>query len=92
MNMKSSILDDNHSDLLTSVIEAVAEIAGVEISAIDADASLIELGIDSLALVDLVFRLEKTFGVRLGADARVLDDAASARTYAAHVKSRLAIR
>jgi acyl carrier protein len=52
--------------VLERVIREVAESLGTDPAAVSPDASLIlDLGADSLDLLDLVFRLEEAFGIQI---------------------------
>ncbi|NIE78417.1 KR domain-containing protein [Pantoea sp. Ap-967] len=82
--------------------QLIASIAGCAPEAIAADTRLIQLGLDSLLLLDLAERIEQQFGVRLGAQAlyeadtlqalcaQLGDAAAPASTVADDLRARLA--
>ena len=54
-----------HSDALRIVREHVSHMLEVDISDITPEALLLDLGAESFEFVDLVFRLERTFNVKL---------------------------
>lgn len=55
------------------------------------DTDLIDEGIlDSLAFVDLIFRLEKEFGIKIAVDALEIDEVRTVRKIAAFVRSKTA--
>ena len=58
-------------------------------SVADVDTDLIDEGIlDSLAFVDLLFRLEKEFGLKIAVDALEIDELRSIRKIAAFVRAK----
>ncbi|MEM6933650.1 MAG: phosphopantetheine-binding protein [Pseudomonadota bacterium] len=63
------------SDEVTpKIIEIIAEQAMMEPSQVSADSSLEDLGLDSLALVEVVFGIEEAFDVSVPFDANKPDD------------------
>ncbi|MSQ73292.1 MAG: acyl carrier protein [Betaproteobacteria bacterium] len=57
-------------DTLAIIQKVMAEDLGIAIGDLDPARPLEELGVDSLATIELMFTLEDTFGVRMG-DERV---------------------
>jgi len=56
----------NDREILEMLRECIAQTIGIEADKVTPDASLIdELGADSLDLLDLVFRLEQAFHIRI---------------------------
>lgn len=56
----------NDQELTEKLHACIAQTIGIEAEKVTADASLIDdLGADSLDLLDLVFRLEQTFQIRI---------------------------
>jgi acyl carrier protein len=52
--------------LIERVIREVAESLGIDAAGVSPDASLVlDLGADSLDLLDLIFRLEEAFGIQI---------------------------
>ena len=58
------------TDTLETLRELVQEKFDVDASKIDSDVSILESGLDSLALAELMFAVEDTFAVRLPETAR----------------------
>lgn len=69
-------------EIRSQLLAMAARRAGRAAAAIDATASIRELGIDSLGLAEFLFDVDDAFGVELGddvlADASCLDDLAKA--------------
>lgn len=56
----------NREEILTQVIEMVAEVAELEVEEVSADANLPdELGIDSLMGLEILVMVERSFGAKL---------------------------
>ncbi len=53
------------SDVQNKVIEIIAEQALLEISDVKLDASLADLGIDSIGLVESIFAIEEAFDIQV---------------------------
>lgn len=56
-------------DVLQAVRTSVAELLGLCVADVDADANLFDLGLDSISVVMLVSILRKTYGFDLGSRA-----------------------
>jgi acyl carrier protein len=60
------VLASRHDEIVTKVREAVAEVLGREESEVKANSSLMnDLNAESLDFLDLLFRLETTFGIKI---------------------------
>lgn len=53
------------SDLTDKIIEIVAEQAMLESEDVTVDSTIDDLGMDSLALVEIVFAIEERFGISI---------------------------
>jgi acyl carrier protein len=63
------LLAARHAELRDRVARTVAEVLAVDATTIDASSSLIDdLGAESIDFLDLVFRLESEFGVKIPRD------------------------
>lgn len=60
------VLASRHDEILTTVRSAIAEVLGRELSEIPPNASLMkDLNAESLDFLDLLFRLESAFGIKI---------------------------
>lgn len=55
----------SHAEHLPQLASIIEEASGIESEAIQPEAKISELGIDSLSLIEIAVRTEDTFGVRL---------------------------
>jgi acyl carrier protein len=56
----------NDAEILQGVAECVAEVADVDLAIVTPEKRIIlDLGADSLDLLDLIFKLEQRFGIRI---------------------------
>src|SRR5215831_10685601 len=63
------VLKTRHADLMKTVRTCIAEVLAIDPSKVTADSSLIsDLGAESLDFLDLVFRLETEYGVKIPRD------------------------
>jgi acyl carrier protein len=63
------VLKTKHDDLMKTVRSCVAEVLAIDPAKVTADSSLIgDLGAESLDFLDLVFRLETEYGVKIPRD------------------------
>jgi acyl carrier protein len=63
------VLATRHDDLLQSVRACVADVLAIDTAKVDPTSSLItDLGAESLDFLDLVFRLETEYGVKIPRD------------------------
>lgn len=51
------------SEVLAEIERLVAEVCGVDVGLVRADGRLLEYGLDSVRAVDLVVRVEESFGI-----------------------------
>jgi len=58
----------SNQDAILAVVAEFAENFGLEQSQITPNATLAELGIDSLQLIELLFRFEEEFGIQVAMD------------------------
>ncbi|MGN6591420.1 MAG: phosphopantetheine-binding protein, partial [Terriglobales bacterium] len=60
------VLASRHDEIVNKVREAVAEVLGRELSEVNASSSLMnDLNAESLDFLDLLFRLESGFGIKI---------------------------
>ncbi|GJG89205.1 hypothetical protein tb265_43860 [Gemmatimonadetes bacterium T265] len=78
-----------HPRLVAEVCELFETVSGVEIGAGDADASFVELGIDSLVLTQVALALAKRFGVKV-TFRQLIEEYTSASRVAAHLDAVIA--
>jgi acyl carrier protein len=58
----------SNREAILAVVAGFAETFGLEKSKISPGATLSELGVDSLQLIELVFRFEEAFGIQVPMD------------------------
>lgn len=75
----------NTASVQTDLIRRVADILSIDPSAVDANAPLHTLGLDSMRMVELIVYIEKTFGVDLMGTGLKKEDVASVSALAATV-------
>lgn len=64
-------------DLIAELKQVIQQHFGIEATTLDEHKDIVDYGLDSLAMIDLMFEIEEHFGITLP------DTAASARTLAA---------
>lgn len=79
----------DQSSLETRIVHIFSQDMHASVAGLDSD--LIDEGVlDSLAFVDLLFRLEKEFGIKIAVDALEIDELRTIRKIAAFVRSKTA--
>ena len=79
----------DQTTLEARIVQVFAKDMHLAVSSVDTD--LIDEGIlDSLAFVDLLFRLEKEFGLKVAVDAHEIDELRTVRKIAAFVRAKQA--
>lgn len=58
-------LPDSHAEHLSQLATIIEEACGIDRDAIQPEAKISELGIDSLSLIEIAVRTEDAFGVHL---------------------------
>ncbi|GAB4002900.1 acyl carrier protein [Nocardioides ultimimeridianus] len=76
------------TDVPDGIAEILAEVLDIDSATVRPDQPLVGLGVDSLALIEVVISVEQTFGVKIpGPEARGLATVAELTSY---VEQRLA--
>jgi acyl carrier protein len=78
-------------DIITAVRQCVAELLGIEVSDVSPEATLLDLGTDSLQFVELVLYLETVFNITLPRRYAIPDEH-TCQSYAHAISAALAER
>ena len=79
----------NKDEIKKELTEAVADILGLEAAEVDTSAMLMDIGMDSLGLVETFVYIEKTFGHKLletGISRQEMESIDALSTYIASLK------
>ena len=79
----------SETEIQQELIQGLAAIVGRDAGAIAPENTMIDLGVDSLGLIEIFIFIEKTFGIKLLESGITRDDLRSIQTLASYVRSRL---